>query len=193
MKLNHPNYARERLPLLVVIWLDLLRYSLLSRSQLDKPCSTLKIWLALFSPRTLPVTLFRLSHFFGNSRIRFLGKLLGCLNHLIFGLEISISCRIGPGLFLPHTQGTVVGAWSIGSNVTIFQGVTIGARSLDFNPSPLTRPIIGDGVVIGAGAKVLGAVHLHDHCLVGANSVVLQDIPDGCLAVGAPARIISRT
>jgi serine acetyltransferase len=67
---------------------------------------------------------------------------------------------------------------------------TLGARALDFNPRPATRPTVGDGVSIGAGAKVLGGIVLGDNCRVGANSVVLSDLPPGCLAVGVPARVI---
>lgn len=141
-------------------------------------------------PRIAPTFLYRLSHFFHLCRLGVIGKFLSCLNQVLFGIEIASSCQIGPGLFLPHTHGTVIGAWTIGSNLTIFQGVTLGARSLDFNPGPATRPTIGDGVNIGAGAKVLGGIVLGDNCRVGANSVVLSDLPPGCLAVGVPARII---
>ena len=170
--------------------LDVLRFYYLSHGNEDQPPQGLRLWMCLLSPRVAPTLLYRLSHFFFLCRLGVIAKLLSCCNAVLFGIEIASSCQIGPGLFLPHTHGTVVGAWSIGSNVTIFQGVTLGARSLDFNPGPATRPTIGDGVVIGAGAKVLGGIILGDNCRVGANSVVLADIPPRCLAVGAPARVI---
>ena len=170
--------------------LDVLRFYYLSHGSEGQPPKGLSFWLCLLSPRVAPTFLYRLSHFFFLRRLGVIAKLLSCFNAVLFGIEIASSCQIGPGLFLPHTQGTVLGPWSIGSNVTIFQGVTLGACSLDFNPKPSTRPTIGDGVIIGAGAKVLGGIVLGANCRVGANSVVLSDIPPGCLAVGAPARVI---
>jgi len=98
---------------------------------------------------------------------------------------------IGPGLVLMHTHGTVLGAASIGSNVTIYQQVTLGAREMDFVYTLSQRPIIEDGVVIGAGAKVLGGLKLGTECKIGANAVVLKDVPARHLAVGVPARIIA--
>ena len=170
--------------------LDVLRFCYLSHGDLGKPRQGFRLWLFLLSPRIMPTFLYRLSHFFHLSHLGAIGKFLSCLNQVLFGIEIASSCHIGPGLFLPHTHGTVIGAWTIGSNVTIYQGVTLGARSLDFNPGPATRPTVGDGVCIGAGAKVLGGIVLGDNCRVGANSVVLSDLPPGCLAVGVPARVI---
>jgi len=170
--------------------LDVLRFYYLSHGDQGKPPRGFRLWLFLFSPRIAPSFLYRLSHFFHLCHLGVIGKSLSCLNQVLFGIEIASSCQIGPGLFLPHTHGTVIGALTIGSNVTIFQCVTLGARSLDFNPGPATRPIVGDGVIIGAGAKVLGGIVLGDNCRVGANSVVLSDLPPGCLAVGVPARVI---
>ncbi|WP_322772527.1 hypothetical protein [Synechococcus sp. CBW1107] len=108
----------------------------------------------------------------------------------MFGIEIACACDIGPGLFIPHSQGIVIGAWCIGSNFTVFQGVTIGARKLDFDMSPSCRPIISNNVTIGAGAVVIGNLNLGDNTFVGANSVVLTNIPPNSLAVGAPARVV---
>ena len=117
--------------------------------------------------------------------------MVSLVNFFAFGIEISIRCPIGPGLFLPHTQGTVIGAWRIGTNATIFQGVTLGAKDIDFAYSVTSRPTVGDNVTIGSGAKVLGGVQLANRTRVGANSVVLSDVPEGALAVGAPARMIA--
>jgi serine O-acetyltransferase len=180
----------NRYSLFELLRLDLLRFCFLSHGDHGKPPKGFRLWLFLLSPSIAPMFLYRLSHFFHLRHLGVLGKFLSCLNQVLFGIEIASSCQIGPGLFLPHTYGTVIGAWTIGSNVTIFQGVTLGARSLDFDPGPATRPTVGDGVIIGAGAKVLGGIVLGDNCRVGANSVVLSDLPPGCLAVGVPARVI---
>ena len=76
---------------------------------------------------------------------------------------------IGPGIFFPHTSGTVIGASKIGRGVTIFQGVTLGARQIDMKYDLALRPELGDFVVVGAGAKVLGGITLGDNVRVGAN------------------------
>lgn len=118
--------------------------------------------------------------------------LLTYANIILFGLEISARCEIGPGLFLPHTTGTVVGAWRIGENVTIFQGVTLGAKEADMKFDIALRPEVGHNVVLGAGCKILGGITVGNGATVGANSVVLQSIPAGAIAVGIPAQIISQ-
>lgn len=153
--------------------------------------SGLRLWLGVLSPRFLPVLLCRISHGLYRWRLSPLAKLASLLNFFLFGIEIAVRCPIGPGLFLPHTQGTVIGAWRIGANATIFQGVTLGAREVDFSYTAQSRPVIGEGVSIGSGAKVLGGLHVGDHARIGANSVVLRSVPAHALAVGAPARIVS--
>jgi serine O-acetyltransferase len=100
------------------------------------------------------------------------------------GLDMS-GTSIGPGLFISHGQGSVLSAERIGANLQIHQGVTVG---WDYRGD--RRPIIGDGVFIGAGAKVLGAVTVGDGARIGANAVVMCDVPPGATAVGVPARIV---
>ena len=95
---------------------------------------------------------------------------------------------IGPGIFFPHTSGTVIGASKIGRGVTIFQGVTLGARQIDMKYDLALRPELGDFVVVGAGAKVLGGITLGDNVRVGANSVLLRSVPANATVAGVPAR-----
>jgi serine O-acetyltransferase len=137
------------------------------------------------------VLLCRLAHRLFRWRLGPLAKLLSLLNFFLFGIEIAVRCPIGKGLFFPHTQGTVIGAQAIGENAIIFQGVTLGARELDFSYGVASRPLLGDNVTVGAGAKVLGPVSLGDGARIGANAVVLTSIPAGTLAVGAPARPVA--
>lgn len=101
---------------------------------------------------------------------------------IISGADIPLNSCIGGGLLLPHPNGVVIhpGA-SIGPNCLIFQQVTIGMRGSE------GLPIIGGHVDIGAGAKILGAAHIGSHALIGANAVVLTDVPDNHVAVGVPA------
>jgi serine O-acetyltransferase len=114
------------------------------------------------------------------------------LNVLVFGIEVSPQVQIGGGLFLPHTVGTVIGAARIGDNCTILQGVTLGTSEPDMGFTVSARPIVGDHVLIGAGAKVIGRVMVGDYAKIGANAVVLCDVPTYALAVGVPARIVDR-
>lgn len=94
------------------------------------------------------------------------------------------------GLYLPHTQGTVIGAFSIGENATIFQGVTLGSKQLDFEYLEINRPQIGDDVVIGSGAKILGGIKVGSGVVVAANSLVLESLPDHAVALGVPTKIV---
>lgn len=149
-----------------------------------------RLWLGIFSPRFVPVLLCRLAHASQRIGLGPVAKLFSLLNFFFFGIEIAARCPIGKGLFFPHTQGTVIGAWSIGENVTIFQGVTLGAKEIDFSYLKSSRPTVGDGVTIGSGAKVLGGLTLGSDSRVGANAVVLSDVLPGSLAVGIPAKAV---
>lgn len=170
---------------------DLLRQYRLIRGANKPAPSGLRLWLGIVSPRFVPVLLCRIAHTLYLHRLSPLAKVVSLINFFAFGIEISVRCPIGPGLFLPHTQGTVIGAWQIGANATIFQGVTLGAKEVDFTYTELSRPTVGDEVIIGSGAKVLGGISIANRVRVGANSVVLSNIPEAVLAVGAPARIVS--
>lgn len=107
---------------------------------------------------------------------------------LCFSSDVDTRARIGPGLYTPHPFGIVIGAGvRIGENVAILQRVTLGRAGTDH-----VYPVIGNGVEIGAGAAILGAISIGDGARIGANSVVLKDVPAGAVAVGAPARVIER-
>lgn len=149
-----------------------------------------RILAACFNPRLLPVVFLRSSAFFYRHHLGPLAKVFTLLNVLLFGIEVSPRVKIGGGLFLPHTVGTVIGADSIGDDVTIMQGVTLGAKEPDMHFNPMTRPIIGNHVLIGAGAKIIGRVTVGDYAKIGANAVVVHDVPAYAVAVGVPARII---
>lgn len=169
---------------------DLIRQHNVAHGSGSMPPSGVRLWLGVASSRFYPVLLCRIAHGLYRCRLLPLAKLVSMINFLCFGVEIALRCPIGPGLQLPHTSGTVIGSWSIGANATIFQGVTIGAREIDFAYSKYSRPTLGDGVTIGAGAKVLGGIFLGENVRVGANAVVLSNIPPNSLAVGIPAQVV---
>lgn len=144
--------------------------------------------LKLLSPRFIPVLIVRIARYFYLSRwLHVLSPVLTWLNVILFGIEFTAKCEVGPGLMLPHTSGTVVGATKIGSNVTIFQGVTLGAKFADIEFNPKTRPVVGDNVVIGAGAKVLGCIFVGEGAVIAANSLVFENVEPGALMIGVPA------
>lgn len=144
----------------------------------------------LLHPRFLPIFLYRSSRAAYLQGLSPVAHLLSYLNQVLFGMEISPRCDIGPGIFFPHTAGTVIGASKIGKDVTIFQGVTLGAREIDMDYNFALRPELGNCVVVGAGAKVLGGITLGDNVRVGANAVLLQSVPPNTTVVGIPAREI---
>jgi len=119
----------------------------------------------------------------GNPSGRLAGRLAARIWKSVPGLDLS-GTEIGPGLFISHGQGTVLSAERIGANLWVHQGVTIG-----WDYQGARRPVIGDNVFIGAGAKILGAVTVGDGARIGANAVVVCDVPAGATAVGIPARI----
>lgn len=148
-------------------------------------------WRNVFNPRFTPVLMIRLArYFYLLPWLRPLSLLFTWLNLFLFGIECTAKCDVGSGLLLPHTSGTVIGAGKIGANVTIFQGVTLGALELDMGFDLSRRPILSDGVVVGAGAKILGGISVGQGAIIGANAVVLQPIPAGGVAVGIPAKVI---
>lgn len=170
---------------------DLVRAAILGLAAVDQPKGW-QLWLGIFSPRFTPVLLCRAAYFLNQHRLGSLAKLVSLLNFVTFGIEISLQCEIGKGFYLPHTQGTVIGAISIGENVIVFQGVTLGAKELDIGYNVKYRPIIGSNVVVGAGAKILGGIEIGDNSKVGANAVVLENVPSDVLVVGIPAWIVKK-
>jgi serine O-acetyltransferase len=123
----------------------------------------------------------------GNPAGRLAGRLAARLWKSVPGLDLS-GTPIGPGLFISHGQGTVLSAESIGANLWVHQGVTVG-----WDYQGARRPVIGDNVFIGAGAKILGAISVGDGTRIGANAVVVCDVPAGATAVGIPAQIRPRS
>lgn len=130
--------------------------------------------------------IYRLASWCHRHHIRALPNILERLNMMFFGLEISSWISIGPGLYIPHPVGTVIMADRVGANASFIAAVTVGMRE------KYEFPRIGDGVMVGAGARVLGGITVGDGAVIGANAVVINDVPAGATAVGVPARILPR-
>jgi serine O-acetyltransferase len=150
-----------------------------------------KLICRLPHPRFLPIVLCRISRSAMLRGIPVLPNLLTYINIVLFGMEVTPRCEIGPGVFFPHTSGIVIGARRLGRNATVFQGVTLGAKELDMGFEPALRPEVGDNVVLGSGCKVLGGIRIGDNVTVGANSVVVDSVESYGTVVGIPARRIS--
>ncbi|MDV8077560.1 DapH/DapD/GlmU-related protein [Rhodococcus sp. IEGM 1370] len=122
------------------------------------------------------------------SRFGILKTLIRSLNLFLTGADFVPGCVIGPGLMMQHPNGIVVGSTvSAGAKLTVLQQVTIGESISSI--SDLSNPIIGNEVLLGAGSRILGGVKIGNNAKVGANAVVLIDVPDSATAVGIPARI----
>lgn len=153
------------------------------------PATGSRLEMALASPGMHAVWAHRVSHALWSRGARLPARLLSQAARAATGVEIHPGATIGRRFFIDHGMGVVIGETAeVGDDVMLYHGVTLGGRSLE----PVKRhPTLGDGVVVGAGAKVLGAITLGDGAQVGANAVVTKDVGAGCVATGIPAR--SRT
>ncbi|MCH3965222.1 MAG: serine O-acetyltransferase [Clostridium sp.] len=133
---------------------------------------------------------YRIAHFFYNKKMFFIARAISQLSRFFTGIEIHPGAKIGKGLFIDHGMGVVIGETAeVGDNVTLYHGVTLGGTGKETGKR---HPTVGNNVFIGSGAKLLGPIVVGDRVKIGANAVVLEDIPSDCTAVGVPVRIIYR-
>lgn len=134
------------------------------------------------------VLIYRFTHVLYKMRLFVLARVISQIARSLTGIEIHPGAKIGKGLFIDHGMGVVIGETAeVGDNVTIYHGVTLGGTGKDKGKR---HPTIGNNVVIGAGAKILGPINVGDNVKVGANAVVLKDVPDNVTVVGIPAKIV---
>jgi serine O-acetyltransferase len=156
-----------------------------------QPYSKIKVLLesVFFKAGFQAVLTYRISHWFYHKRCTYISWFLSRLNILSTGAEIEFNAEIGPGLFISHPVGIVIGRGTkIGANTTIFQGVTFGVGS--WHPDSIKRfPIVGENCCFFSHASILGGITIGHDCIIATNSVVLKDMPDGSLAIGVPAAI----
>ncbi|MCP9469386.1 MAG: serine O-acetyltransferase [Nitrospira sp.] len=131
---------------------------------------------------------YRIAHWLQAHGVPFLPRFISQVARWLTGIEIHPSAKIGTGFFIDHGMGVVIGETAeIGDYVTLFQGVTLGGTGKERGKR---HPTIGNHVVVGAGAKILGAIKIGDNVKIGANSVVLKNVPANSTVIGVPARII---
>jgi serine O-acetyltransferase len=131
---------------------------------------------------------YRVSHWLKMYRVPFVPRALSQVARWLTGIEIHPSAKIGTGFFIDHGMGVVIGETAeIGDFVTLFQGVTLGGTGKERGKR---HPTLGNHVVVGAGAKILGGITIGDNVKIGANSVVLKSVPANATVIGVPARVI---
>ncbi len=151
--------------------------------------------VAILYPGFHAVMMYRFAHWLWHRRLMFLARLISQFGRWFTGIEIHPSAKIGNGFFIDHGHGVVIGATAvIGDNVTLYHDVTLGgvAPSVDSQSQREMKrhPTLEDDVIVGSGAQILGPITVHQCARVGANSVVLADVPPETTVVGIPARAV---
>ena len=160
----------------------------LERILKEDPAAKSKLEVLLLYPCVHAIIAYRLTHFLYKHKLFFLARLVSQLSRFFTGIEIHPGAKIGKGLFIDHGMGVVIGETAeVGDNVTIYHGVTLGGTG---KHSGKRHPTIGDNVLIGTGAKVLGPITVGNNAKIGANSVVLHNVPEDATAVGIRAKNI---
>jgi len=130
----------------------------------------------------------RLAHALWQRKFYFLGRLVSHFGRFLTGIEIHPGAKIGKGFFIDHGMGVVIGETAeIGENCTLYHGVTLGGTSW---AKEKRHPTLGDNVIIGSGAKVLGPFKVGDNSKIGSNSVVVKEVPPNSTVVGVPGRVV---
>ncbi|MBF0385500.1 MAG: serine O-acetyltransferase [Candidatus Omnitrophica bacterium] len=151
------------------------------------PAAKSYLEIIIFYPGLHALIFYRIAHCLWIGRLKIIARAVSQLARFLTGIEIHPGARIGQGFFIDHGMGVVVGETSIvGNNVTIYQGVTLGGTGKETGKR---HPTIGNNVVIGAGAKVLGNIEIGSNSYIGANAVVINSVPENATVVGVPGRV----
>lgn len=162
----------------------------LERVLKEDPAAKSKIEVLLLYPCIHALTSYRIAHALYLRKWFFLARLISQLARFFTGIEIHPGAKIGKGLFIDHGMGVVIGETAeIGDNVTLYHGVTLGGTGKDTGKR---HPTVEDDVLIGTGAKVLGPITIGKGAKIGANAVVVKNVPAKATAVGSPAKNIER-
>jgi serine O-acetyltransferase len=154
------------------------------------PAARTRLEILLCYPGVWAVWSHRLAHRLWCLHLKLLARWLSQVTRTVTGIEIHPGARIGPGLFIDHGMGVVIGETAeIGADVTLYHGVTLGGTSLERGKR---HPTIGDRVVVGAGAKVLGPIEVGEGSRIGANAVVVRSVPGDVVVVGVPGEVVAR-
>lgn len=155
------------------------------------PAARSTVEVILFSPGLHAIWFHRLANWFWTHNHLFWGRFTSTLNRFLTGVEIHPGAKIGKRVLIDHGMGVVIGETAeVGDDVLIYQGVVLGGTSLE---KTKRHPTVGNGVVIGSGAKIIGNIKIGDCCKIGAGSVVLKPTPPGATVVGIPGRVVQES
>ena len=159
------------------------------------PAARSKLSLILTYPGVKAVFFHRVANFFSTAKFHLIARIISQLSRFLTGIEIHPNAKIGKNLFIDHGMGVVIGETSeIGKNVTIYHAVTLGGISPSIDSErqrhEKRHPTIGDDVVIGSGAQIIGPVKVGNGSRIAANAVVVNDVPENSTMVGVPAKVI---
>ena len=151
------------------------------------PAARSSLEVILSYPGFHAIFLHRINHILRNAGVPVLPRLLSQIGRFFTGIEIHPTAKIGPGFFIDHGMGVVIGETAeIGENCLLYQGVTLGGTGKEKGKR---HPTLGNNVTVGAGAKILGAITIGNNAVIGANSVILKPVPDNSICVGVPGRV----
>lgn len=151
------------------------------------PAARNALEVALTYPGVHAVWAYRLAHMLFKKNFKLLARIVSSISRSYTGVDIHPGARLGRRLFIDHANGVVIGETTqIGTDCVLFHQVTLGGVSMSKGKR---HPTLGDRVMVGAGAKVLGPIHVGSDARIAANAVVVRDVPAGCSAIGVPARV----
>ncbi len=157
---------------------------------LRDPAAKSRLEAALCYPGLHAIWLHRIAHYFYEKNWVVFPRMINTFSRFLTGIDIHPGAKLGPGLFIDHGMGLVIGETAeLGSNVTLYQGVTLGGTGKEQGKR---HPTIGNNVVVSSGAKVLGSFKVGDNSKIGSGSVVLKEVPPNSVVVGIPGRIVTR-
>tara|TARA_B100000676_G_scaffold185692_1_gene182600 strand:- start:269 stop:841 length:573 start_codon:yes stop_codon:yes gene_type:complete len=159
------------------------------------PAAKSKLSLILTYPGVKAIFFHKIANFFATAKFDLIARIVSQFSRFLTGIEIHPKAKIGKNLFIDHGMGVVIGETSyIGDNVTIYHNVTLGGISPSINTNEQRdikrHPTLGDNVVVGSGAQILGPVKIGKDSLIGANAVVTKDVSERSIMVGIPAKRI---
>ena len=155
----------------------------------NDPAARSKLEVFLLYPSIHARIAHMFSHFLYKKKLFFLARLISQLARFLTGIEIHPGAILGAGILIDHGMGVIIGETAVvGDRITIYHGTTLGGTG---NEKGVKRhPTVGNNVIIGSGAKVLGNINIGSNSKIGANAVVLNDVPEGATVVGVPAKVV---
>ena len=154
----------------------------------NDPAARTKLEVFLLYPSIHARLAHMISHFLYKKNLLFLARLISQIARVLTGIEIHPGATLGAGILIDHGMGVVIGETAeLGDRITIYHGTTLGGTGKEKGKR---HPTVGNNVVIGAGAKILGNISIGSNSKIGANSVVLDDVPEGATVVGIPGKVV---